>query len=376
VSRRPTIADVAARAGVSKALVSLALRDAPGPNALTRERVLAAAEELGYRANRTASLLALRRTRQLGIVASVRSAFQAELVEDIQAAADGRGYEIVLSPLTRTHGEARAIESLVALRCEALILVGPESSEAALAAIASQLPVVAVGRRVRSGAVDVIRGDDGLGVAQAVDHLVELGHRSIVHIDGGRGTISADRRRGYRAAMTRHGLESVVIAGDLTESAGAAAVAALLGAAAPRSARPRDAPAGPLAVPTAIVSVNDRCAIGDSPAGPLALPTAIVSVNDRCAIGALDALLRAGVAVPEQISVTGYDDSALARLAHTDLTSVSQDAAEQARLAVEAAVERLDEGRVERREVVLPPRLVTRGTTAEAPFRERSQKTR
>jgi DNA-binding LacI/PurR family transcriptional regulator len=87
---------VAARAGVSKALVSLALRGEPGPNPGTRERVLAAADALGYRANRTASLLARRRTRQLGVTANVGSAFEAELVEHLQAAADDLGYELAL----------------------------------------------------------------------------------------------------------------------------------------------------------------------------------------------------------------------------------------------------------------------------------------
>jgi DNA-binding LacI/PurR family transcriptional regulator len=312
---------------VSKALVSLALRGEPGPNAGTRERVLAAAEALGYRANRTASLLARRRTRQLGVTANVRSAFEAELVEDLQAAADALGYELVLSPITRTHGEPRAIETLLGLRCEALILLGPASSARALAELARQLPVISVGRRVRAAGVDAVRAADDQGVRQAVDHLAALGHREIVHIDGGAGTIAAVRRRGYRAAMEAQGLTPRVIPGDLTEQAGAAAAASLLGA----------------------------------------LPTAIVAVNDRCAVGALDALTRAGVEVPGDVSVVGYDDSALAQIAHVDLTTVNQDAARQARLAVEAAVERLDGGRVRRREVVLPPRLVVRGTTA-APY--------
>src|SRR5689334_21758349 len=147
IARRPTITDVAAHAGVSKALVSLALRGEPGPTAGTRARVPAAADALGYRADRTASLLARRRTRQLGVVANVRNPFQAELVEDLQAAADALGYELALSPLTRTHGEPRAVETLLGLRCEALILLGPVSPSRALAGLG--LPVVAVGRRVR-----------------------------------------------------------------------------------------------------------------------------------------------------------------------------------------------------------------------------------
>ncbi len=329
VPPRPTIADVAARAGVSKALVSLALRGEPGPNPGTRDRVLAAAEALGYRADRTASLLARRRTRQLGVVANVRNPFQAELVEDLQAAADALGYELALSPLTRTHGEPRAIETLLDLRCEALVLLGPVGSARTLGELARRLPVVSVGRRVRAAGVDAVLAADDHGVRQAVDHLVALGHRDIVHVDGGRNTIAAVRRRGYRAAMETHGLAPRVAAGELTEQAGAAAAAALLASGEP-------------------------------------LPTAVVGANDRCAVGVLDALRRAGVDVPGRVSITGYDDSALAQIGHIDLTTVNQDAARQARLAVEAAVERLESGRTRGRAVVLPPRLVVRGTTAPA----------
>jgi DNA-binding LacI/PurR family transcriptional regulator len=87
-----------------------------------------------------------------------------------------------------------------------------------------------------------------------------------------------------------------------------------------------------------------------------------VAFNDRCAVGLLDALNRAGVDVPGSLSVVGYDDSPLARLAHVNLTTVSQDTRQQAEHAVAAAVERLDEGRSEPREVVLTPRLVVRRT--------------
>jgi DNA-binding LacI/PurR family transcriptional regulator len=354
--RRPTIADVAARAGVSKALVSLALRGEPGPNPGTRERVLAAAAELGYRADRTASLLALRRTRQLGVVANVRNPFQAELVEDLQAAADALGYELALSPLTRTHGEPRAVETLLGLRCEALILLGPVAPARALAELARRLPVVSVGRRVRAAGVDAVLAADDQGVRQAVDHLVALGHRDIVHVDGGRNTIAAVRRRGYRAAMEAHGLEPRVIAGDLTERAGAEAAALLAGGdAGGGAATGGDAGGG------AATGGDRRGAAGGVAAS---LPTAIIAVNDRCAVGVLDALRRAGVEVPGRVSLVGYDDSALAQIGHIDLTTVNQDAARQARLAVEAAVERLESGRERGRTVVLPPRLVVRGTTA------------
>lgn len=338
-SRRPRLGDVAGRVGLSPATVSLALRNAPGPSAQTRRRVLAAAAELGYRPDRTASLLARRRTHLLGVMIDVRSSFHAELVEDLHDASEELGYDLVLSTVTRTRDEQRAVETLVDFRCEALILLGPDSSAADLAALARQLPVVVIGRRVASPTVDVVRSADADGVAQAVDHLVELGHRAIAYIDGGKGTIAADRRRGYRTTMRRYGLGECVrvIPGDHTEAAGARAGEVLL-----REREP---------------------------------PTAVVSFNDRCALGLLDALSRGGTEVPGRMSVVGYDDSPASRLAQINLTTVSQDARDQAQHAVAAAVERLDGGRTGSREVVLTPHLVVRGTTAR-PTRRRPAVTR
>jgi DNA-binding LacI/PurR family transcriptional regulator len=325
---RPRLADVAARAGVSPASVSLVLRGAPGPSAATRERVLQAAAELGYRADRTASMLARRRRHLLGVMLEVRSPFHAELVEEIQDEAARVGYEVVLSTLTRSRDEGAAVETLLDFRCEALILLGPDASDAALDKLAAHVPVVVIGRRVREAPVDVIRTADDAGVAAALEHLIGLGHERIAFVDGGPGVVAAARRRGYRSAMRRAGLAGFVqiIAGDHTEEGGG------------RAGR-------------MLAAMPDR-------------PTAVVASNDREAVGVLDTLVRSGIEVPAGMSVVGYDDSSLARLAHIDLTTVSQDAPAQARHAVAAAVSRLDDGRVDRREVVLRPRLVVRGTTA------------
>ena len=327
MDQRPRLEDVAARVGVSTASVSLVLRGAPGPSEQTRARVLAAASELGYRVDRAASLLARRRRHQLGVLLDVRSPFHAELVEEIQVEADRIGYEVVLSTLTRSHDESRAIASLLDFRCEALLLLGPDASVASLAKLAAQVPVVVVGRQVAESSVDVVRPADDVGVAAALDHLISLGHREIAFVDGGKGAVASTRRRGYRTAMRRAGLASRVIAGDHTEEGGI------------RAGR-------------SLVAAGDR-------------PTAVVASNDRCAVGLLDAFLRAGVDVPGAMSVVGYDDSTLARLAHIDLTTVNQDAPAQAHHAVAAAVSRLDEARTDRVEVVLRPQLVIRGSTAD-----------
>ena len=98
-------------------------------------------------------------------------------------------------------------------------------------------------------------------------------------------------------------------------------------------------------------------------------PTAVLTFNDRAAMGLLDALVRAGVDVPGAMSVVGYDDSPFSRLAHIELTTVSQNIPELTEHAVAAVIERLDGGRTGHREVVVRPRLVVRGTTGPPPDR-------
>jgi DNA-binding LacI/PurR family transcriptional regulator len=331
---RPRLDDVAARAGVSTASVSLVLRGRPGPSESTREAVLRAASELGYRPDRTASLLARRRTQLLGVTMTVSSPFHAELLEDLQAAADDRGYDIVVSPLTRTRDERRAVESLLDFRCEALLLLGPALSDAELAALAADHHVVAIGAQVEAPGVDVVRAADDVGVGLAVDHLASLGHRSLAFVDGPSGTISAVRRTGFRDAAGRLGVGSAqVVPGGATEAAGQAAVMDLAGK------------------------------IGSRDHGV----TGLVCFNDRAALGALDALRRKGIDVPDRVSVVGYDDSPISRLATIDLTTVSQAPEPMAVAAVEAATQRLDEGRAESVEIVLEPHLVVRGTSGLAP---------
>jgi DNA-binding LacI/PurR family transcriptional regulator len=332
MGRRPTLEDVAARAGVSRALVSLVIREAPGASAATRERVLAAAAELGYRPDPRARLLARSRSRLLGVVFGAQHAFHADLLEGIYLAAEPAGYDVALSALTPSRDEHRAIEALLDYRCEALILLGPQTPAAALADLGRQLPVVVVARRLPASSVGVVRTADDLGARLAVEHLITLGHRRIVHVDGARAPGSADRRRGYRAAMRGHGLGDLVrvVPGGLTEEAGAAAAALLA---------------------------------DDQP-----LPTAVVAFNDRCAVGLLDSFIRAGVAVPGDVSVVGYDDDRLSRLAHIDLTTVAQDAPRMAALAVGQAVARLDgqsDGdQAVAAETIITPHLIVRSTTA------------
>ena len=226
-SGRPRLVDVAARAGVSTATASLVLRGRPGPSVDTADAVRAAATELGYRPDRTASLLARRRTHLLGVLLDVTSPFHAELVRALDTASGERGLDLVLGTTTARTGEHRAAETLLDFRCEALVLLGPQMSDADLTALATHCPTVAVGRAGTAGVTGVLAADDQ-GLEAVVDHLASLGHQRIAFVDGPRGSIARARREGYREAMARHGLRAGadVRRGGITEADGAAALTA------------------------------------------------------------------------------------------------------------------------------------------------------
>ena len=168
--------DVAARAGVSQSLVSIVMREAPGAGAATRERVLRIADELGYRPDTRAQLLRRGNSRLLGVVFGVQHAFHGDLVAGLYRAAGPLGYQLALSAVTPDRDEAAAVADLLGDRCEALLLLGAQSTPGELGRLAGIAPVVAVARAVRHSDVDVVRTADADGLGRAVDHLVGLGH--------------------------------------------------------------------------------------------------------------------------------------------------------------------------------------------------------
>lgn len=332
--RRPTMADVATQAGVSRTLVSFILDGKPGASEDTKQRVLAVAKEIGYRPDSAARLLARGRSRTLGVVMDVSQLFQAELVTGIYPAAEELGYEVLLSANLPDRDESVPIDALLSHRCGGLILLGPSSDIGHLTSLVKKAPAVVVGRRLSTHpGLATVRTDDAKGIRLAVDYLVELGHNDIHHVDGGTDPGSAERRRAYLAAMRRHGLSdrANVIRGAHNESAGAIAARSMLAEA--------------------------------------QLPTAVIAGNDRCALGLLDVFTRSGVDVPGDLSLIGYDDSRLSDNPRIDLTTVHQDATALAHHAVRLAVALL-EGETAESDVVLEPTLVIRGTTA--PPRQRS----
>ena len=347
--KTPTMEDVATRAGVSRALVSIVFRGLPGASPENRERVRRAAAELGFRPDRRASLLGSKRTNLLGVVFGVGHEFHADLISDLYAAAARPGLELVLSGVTERRSEQQAIAELLDFRCDAVLALGPTLTASELAAYGSSTPVVVLARAVEAPGIEVIRTDDELGARLATEHLLSLGHRDVVHLDGQRAPGAAERRRGFRQTMRAAGLgdRAQLWPGGLTETDGGRAAGRFL---------------------------------AERSTGPFA-PTAVFAFNDRCAIGFLQTVRDAGVRVPADLSLVGYDDSRLAHASWTRLTTVGQDTAALAEGAVTRAHARI---RPADREpafshegpLLISPTLVIRSTTGRSEDRSVVPETR
>jgi DNA-binding LacI/PurR family transcriptional regulator len=328
--RLPTMQDIADHLGVSRQLVSMVLRDRPGPSAESRERILAAATELGYRPNASARQLRQSRTRLIGAVFEIRHPFQVRFVERLFVRAAEQGFGLALGPTTVERSTDVAVAELMEERVEALVAFNPDPSSRALAEACDLVPVVWLGEWVQTPEVDNVHVDEIEGLRLAVEHLVELGHRDIVYVGGLGGIVGRDRADAYRGAMTAFGLEDriEVLSSGFSEENGATAAREILG----RGRR----------------------------------PTAVVCCGDQCAVGVLAVFARAQVPVPGEISVVGFDDSYLASLSYHRLTTVRQDVEATVEATLASVLARLESEDAPRRVSATRTKLVVRESTGPA----------
>jgi DNA-binding LacI/PurR family transcriptional regulator len=278
-TRPPTMADIAAKLGVSRQLVSLVMRDAPGASDETRRRVRQAAKELGFSPHVGARSLRRARSKDLGVIFAPAHSTEPEIVERIYPAAAAHGYEVILSAQTATRSTEEAVEELLGHRCAAVIAIGATLGHAALCAVADRIPMplVDVGYGRGNDYYDVVRSSGDKGIAMVVTYLADIGHRQIAYVDPTSMPPGRLRRRGYERTTKKFGIVADVLEmpGDYAESdyfeeVGSAAARILL-------QRPQ-------------------------------LPTAVVAPNDHTAVGVLQVFLRNGVRVPQDAALGNRPD--------------------------------------------------------------------
>ncbi|MCI9887405.1 LacI family DNA-binding transcriptional regulator [Micrococcales bacterium 31B] len=347
--KRPTIRDVAARAGVSKSLVSLHFAGG-GVSPERRERIVAAAAELGFRPNLTARTLSAADGGFTAILtADLANSVFAEIVDAARAELARHGSPALLTSamLPDASGVPTLDEHALAifgdLRPRSLLVVGSIPDLAALTRLVPRTPlVVASGIGEQVSVAATVRTDDAAGMRLVVDHLVAQGHRRIAHIGGRGGVVATRRESAYRDAMRAHGLEAEirVAASDFTELGGYAAARTLLFATGASSGSGAPTPGAPHP------------------------PTAIAAVNDLAALGAQAAWADVGPRDSTPWAVTGYDDSALAKLRQVDLTSVNPFSAEIGREAARCVVAVEAGESPSPSERLVAPQLVVRGSSS------------
>ncbi len=339
---RVTIRDVAREANVSIATVSRVLNESGPVRASTRERVAAVAARLRYTPSSAARSLITRQTKTLGVLLpDLYGEFFSELIRGIDRAARESGYHMLVSMSHNERAELEAALQVMRGRVDGLIVMAPERGVDELAAALTRpLPSVLLNQPSNGSYHDRITIDNEGGARALIAYLIGQGHRRIGLIGGPSSNSDAQgRRRGYRAALAAAGIPAAAelqVTSDFTEAGGVAAAVELLG-------------------------LPER-------------PTAVFAANDAMAVGALNAFIDAGLSIPGDISLAGFDDIPMARYLHPSLTSVRVPIQELGYRATERVVHLLRKtGDEASWDVVLPTELIVRGSCAERSASGREQ---
>ena len=330
MTKRATIRDVAAQAGVSKSVVSLVLRGTGYVSEAKRDAVAAAVTALGYRTNAAARTLTEARSYTVGVVLNdLRNPWFVDAVDGLNAVLNEHGLQMLLGDhRLDSRGGSSLLGKLLEMHVDGLVLVGTLPETADLIAAVSQVPTVVLGAPAAPHpSADIVTGDNVAGAYLAVQHLVDLGHRHIAHIGAGPSPVGRARRAGYERAMIANGLDDLMrtVDGGFTERDGHDAGLALL---------------------------TDGIR-----------PTAIFAVNDMAAFGLLSAADERGLVVPRDLSIVGYDNTPTARMKHISLTSIDNADGHGGRRAGELLVARLANPALTPSITLQKPVLAARGSS-------------
>ncbi|MEV6970873.1 LacI family DNA-binding transcriptional regulator [Hamadaea sp. NPDC051192] len=327
-----TIRDVARASGVHISTVSRAFSAPQLVNPETRSKVLETAEKLGYRPNRAARALITGRTHNIGlIVADIANPFFPPLIKAAERESRHRDYHVFVADSNEDPAVEEELVRALAKQVDGILLVSPRLANSVIEGLSREVALVVVNRQV-PGLPSVVM-DVSQGARSAIEHLAELGHRSIGYLGGPRGSWT---NREIRRAAT--------------------AAARTLGG-------PGD--------PVEVTALGPNAPTGDG--GLIAAEqvhragfTAVLAYNDLMAIGLIEGLATLGVRVPQDVSVVGIDDIALSRLTRPGLTTVANPTAAAGRAAVDMLLQHGDDRRTTG-QITLATELVIRDSTGPGP---------
>ncbi|PRX50893.1 LacI family transcriptional regulator [Prauserella shujinwangii] len=337
-STRATLMQVAERAGVSLASTSRALHGTGASKAMV-ERVRAAAAELGYSADAIGRSLRMKKTSQIAFaVADIGNPVYVEMMRGIHEVLAPHGYRVVVMTTGDTATSAtELVRSLNSGFVDGMILIPLRTDDRLITEIRrAPVPVVVIGRALSEHGVSSVSTDSAAGIGQAVRHVRSRGRRRIGFLNGPLDTTpGAARQRGFDAAVRADGFTAdrveTEVADDFTVAAGLAAARRLFSRGAGRAER----------------------------------LDAVVAANDLLAIGAIRAAREAGLSVPDDVAVTGMDDTELGRVFLPSLTSVSLGSAERGHAAAGLMLGLTDDPDQPARQVAVGPELIARESTAD-----------
>jgi LacI family transcriptional regulator len=332
----PTIHDVARLAKVAPITVSRVINNSGYFSAEIRDRVEKAVAELGYVPNLLARSLRSKRTDTLALILTdITNPFFTTLARGVEDTASEAGFTVIFCNTDESESkEARYLQVLLQKQVDGFLLVPAQSKQGAINLIHQHgEPVVVLDRRVPAENVDIVRCDSEGGASELINLLISLGHSQVAVLSGPRGVSTAeDRVAGYRRAMNAAGIpvdESYIFFGEFNQEGGYEMTRRAL------SLYPR--------------------------------PTALFAANNFIAIGAMKAIQDAGLDVPEDIALVGFDDLPPAMVSFPFFTVVSQPAYEMGRRATLLLLERLAQQKTETyQEIVLPTQIIVRHSSGEA----------